>query len=115
MLGDVGVLCITAQEKRESSRGSRTRQPITHCACFINIHIYIARVNNTKVCSLHMMNVTLQARVGERYQGYLMGFLNLAIVSVPARQTFLILCFNVANEFISSAPHRHSSGQVQVE
>lgn len=62
-----------------------------------------------------MMYVTLRGRVGDRYQGYLMGFLNLAAISVPPRQMFLILCFSVTNGFISSAPHRHSLGQVQVE
>jgi len=62
-----------------------------------------------------MMYVTLWSRVGDRYEGYLMGFFNLATISVPARQTFSILCFSVTDEFISSAPRRHSLGQVQVE
>lgn len=62
-----------------------------------------------------MMYVALRGRVGGGYQGYLMGFLNLSTISMPAHQMFLILCFSVTDEFISSAPRRHSLGQVQVE
>lgn len=54
-------------------------------------------------------------RGGDRYQGYLMGFLNCATIIVPVHQTFLILCFSVTGEFICSDPHRHSLGQVRVE
>lgn len=85
------MLCVTAQANRESACGSRSRQSIINSACFINIHMYIACVNDTDVCSLHLMNVTLKGRVGNRYRGYLMSFLNSATISVPARQTFLIL------------------------
>ena len=107
------ALCVTTEDTGESWCVSR--QPIIHSTHFINMHIYIACVNNTRVRCLCMMYVALRGRVGDGYQGYLMGFLNLATISMPAGQMFLILCFSVTNEFISSAPHRHSLGQVQVE